>query len=154
MTALIDTDVLVYRYDARFPEKQAIAADLLREGLVADAIVVPHQALVEFMAVTTRPDPGILEPDVARRETEEHLHIFRIVYPNTDVVRTALLGMAHYQLSWFDAHLWAYAEHYGCDRLFSEDFQNGRYYGNVKVVDPFDPDSQITFETPTQRSNS
>ena len=38
------------------------------------------------------------------------------------MVRTALLGMAAYRLSWFDAHLWAYAEHYGMPEILSEDF--------------------------------
>ena len=40
-------------------------------------------------------------------------------------------------LSWIDAHLWAYAEHYGLRELLSEDFQHDRTYGTVRVVDPF-----------------
>jgi predicted nucleic acid-binding protein len=40
-------------------------------------------------------------------------------------------------LSWFDAHLWAYAEHYGLSELLSEDFEHGRVYGAVRVTDPF-----------------
>jgi predicted nucleic acid-binding protein len=50
---------------------------------------------------------------------------------------TALRGAAAYQLSWFDAHLWAYAEHYGLNLLYSEDFQHDRLYGSVRVVNPF-----------------
>ena len=38
---------------------------------------------------------------------------------------------------WFDAHLWAYAEHYGLSELYSEDFQHDRLYGTVRVVNPF-----------------
>ena len=34
MTALIDTNVLVYRFDARFPEKQRVATELLRKGIL------------------------------------------------------------------------------------------------------------------------
>jgi predicted nucleic acid-binding protein len=51
---LIDTNILVYRYDPRFPEKQRIATDLLRQGIAADSIRVPHQGIVEFVAVVTR----------------------------------------------------------------------------------------------------
>ena len=61
----------------------------------------------------------------------------RSLYPNEALVRTALRGAAAYQLSWFDAHLWAYAEHYGLDELWSEDFQHDRLYGTVRVVNPF-----------------
>ena len=52
--SLIDTNVLVYRFAPRFPKKQAIAIKLLREGLSTDSIRIPHQAVLEFMAVVTR----------------------------------------------------------------------------------------------------
>ena len=62
---------------------------------------------------------------------------FSILYPDDAVLRTALRGMAAYQLSWFDAHMWAYAEVFGMAELISEDLQRGRLYGSVRVVDPF-----------------
>ncbi len=49
----------------------------------------------------------------------------------------ALRGAAAYQLPWWDAHLWAYAEVYGLETLVSEDFQDGRLYGSVRAVNPF-----------------
>src|SRR5437879_1478387 len=52
--SLIDTNILVYRFDLRFPKKQAIATKLLREGLSTDSIRIPHQAVLEFMAVVTQ----------------------------------------------------------------------------------------------------
>ncbi len=67
---------------------------------------------------------------------------FPIIYPNEAVVRLALRGAAAYRLSWFDAHLWAYAEHFGLSELWSEDFQHGRMYGTVRAVNPLlDPGS-------------
>jgi predicted nucleic acid-binding protein len=48
-----------------------------------------------------------------------------------------LRGAAAYQLSWFDAHLWAYAEHFDLSVLLSEDFQHDRVYGTVRVINPF-----------------
>ncbi|HET8773150.1 MAG TPA: hypothetical protein VFP80_05145 [Thermoanaerobaculia bacterium] len=48
MAALVDSNVLVYRVDARDRRKQKIATDLLRRGLGDGSIVIPHQALVEF----------------------------------------------------------------------------------------------------------
>lgn len=140
MAALVDTNVLVYRFDARFPDKQARATELLRSGIGDNSIRVPHQAIVEFVAATTRPiDRGasLLEPNDARREAEEMLRQFTILYPDETLVRTALRGMAAYQLSWFDAHLWAYAEHFGLSVLYSEDFQHDRMYGTVRVENPF-----------------
>ncbi len=140
MASLIDTNVLVYRFDYRFRAKQDIAIEILRRGISADDIRIPHQAILEFVAVVTRPLAGsgpLLSAHEALYEAEEFLTQFRILYPNEQIVRLALRGSAAYQLSWFDAHLWAYAEHFGLSELISEDFQHGRLYGTVRVVNPF-----------------
>jgi predicted nucleic acid-binding protein len=65
------------------------------------------------------------------------LTIFEALCPNEAVVRTALRGAALYQLPWYDAHLWAYAEHYDLSEIISENFAYGRRYGAVKIVNPF-----------------
>lgn len=140
MPALVDTNVLVYSYDARFPEKRRIATALLRKGIQEDRVRIPHQAIIEFMAAVTRRLPtgdSILSEEEARRQTEEFLTEFVVLYPNETIVRTALRGTAAYRLSWFDAHLWAYAEYYGLQELISEDFQDGRLYGTVRAINPF-----------------
>lgn len=142
MAYLVDTNILVYRFDGRFPEKQATARELLRKGLAEDAVRIPHQALLEFVAVVTRVRAGasskpLLSADEARRETEELMVQFPVLFPNAALVRMALQGAAAYQLSWFDAHLWAYAEHYGLEEIVSEDFEHGRLYGSVRIRNPF-----------------
>ncbi len=140
MLGLVDTNILVYRFDPRFSDKQEIATALLRRGLVEDQVRIPHQAVVEFMAAVTRPLDGgdpLLAPDDARREAEEILSQFVILYPTELLLRTAIRGWAAYQLGWFDAHLWAYAETYGLPELISEDFQHDRLYGTVRAINPF-----------------
>ncbi len=141
MAALVDTNVLVYRYDSRFPEKQRAAFGLLRWGAEEGSLVVPHQAIVEFVAAATRPlwrgGHSLLTPAEARREAEEILLTFPVLYPTDEVVQNALRAAALYQLSWFDAHLWAYAETFGVPELLSEDFEHGRIYGSVRVINPF-----------------
>ena len=140
MTALVDTNVLVYRFDPRFPERQQRATEILRQGVRNDSIRLPHQAIVEFVAAVTRPlreGPSLLSPDEARREAEELLDQFTVLFPTAGLLRMAIRGAAAYQLSWFDAHLWAYAEYYGLAELWSEDFQHDRLYGTVRIVNPF-----------------
>ncbi len=140
MAALVDTNVLVYVFDPRAPAKQRRASELLLTGLKADDVRLPHQAVLEFVAAVSRPTPAgppLLEAGQARREAEELLAAFEVLYPNEAVVRTALRGAAMYELPWWDAHLWAYAEVYGLSELWSEDFQHDRLYGTVRVVNPF-----------------
>ena len=95
---------------------------------------------MDFVSATTRPlggTPPLLSIQDALREAEEMLTQFVVLYPDEGVLRSALRGAVAYQLSWFDAHLWAYAEHFGLPELFSEDFQHDRMYGSVRVVNPF-----------------
>lgn len=140
MSALVDTSVLVYRFDPRFPRKQRRATELLRRGIEADDLLIPHQALLEFVAAVSKPLPAggpLLSHDDAFLEVEAMLAQFRVVYPTERTVRTALRGAALYRLPWFDAHLWAFADEHGCTTLWSEDFGHDRLYGRVRALDPF-----------------
>lgn len=141
MAFLVDTNILVYRHDPRYPDKQGIANRLLRRAITSGDAVLPYQALVEFVAATTRPLPPqgaslLTRPD-ALREVEELLLQFPVLYPTEAVFRLAVRGAAAYRLSWFDALIWAYAEHYAIPEIQSEDFQPGALYGTVRIVNPF-----------------
>jgi len=139
VAALVDTNILVYRFDNRFPAKQKIATETLRRGILEDSVRLPYQAIVEFVAVVTRPIRGhiILKQVDALREAEEFLKQFTVLYPNEAMLRQAIRGCSAYQLSWFDAHLWSYAEHYGLQEIITEDFQHDRLYGAVRAINPF-----------------
>ncbi|MCY3820897.1 MAG: PIN domain-containing protein [Gammaproteobacteria bacterium] len=137
--ALVDTNILVYRFDPRSPDKQRRATAVLSQGLADEVVRIPHQAIIEFVAAVTRPQQTggpLLSSSDALHEAEEIVTQFPVIYPNEAVVRLALRGAAAYRLSWFDAHLWAYAEHFGLAELWSEDFQHGRMYGTVRAVNP------------------
>jgi predicted nucleic acid-binding protein len=142
VVSLVDTNILIYRFDGRDPVKQHRAREVLRDGLRDDSIVLAHQCIVEFVAAAIRPreDLGrapLLTIAEAQIEAEELVAEYSVLYPTQDVVLTALLGTAAYGLSWFDAHLWAYAEVYGVDEILSEDFTHGRHYGKVRAINPF-----------------
>jgi predicted nucleic acid-binding protein len=140
VAALVDTNVLVYVFDPGEPRKQHMAAELLDEGLQLDSLRLAHQTVVEFVWAVTRPRRGrkpLMSRAAAFREAEELLAQFVVLYPNEPLVHTALRGASAYQLSWYDAHMWAYAEHYGLSELYSEDFEHNRLYGTVRAINPF-----------------
>lgn len=140
VATLIDTNVLVYCFDTDSPRKRRIAQALLERGAAEGDLVLPHQVIIEFLSVVTRSrsqSPPLLPASAAFRETEALLELFTVLYPHEELVRTAMRGAARYQLSWFDAHLWAYAEVNDLSLLISEDFQHGRLYGRVRVINPF-----------------
>lgn len=139
MVSLVDTNILVYCFDFREPGKRTAARVLLRRGAETKSMCIPHQALIEFVSVVTRQTRGIqlLPLEEAVLQAEGFVSQFPILYPDENMFRTALRGMAAYQLPWFDAYLWAYAEHYSLAEILSEDFQHGRIYGSVKIRNPF-----------------
>ena len=153
MKSLVDTNILIYRCDPRFPSKRTVAARLLREGLARGEIVLPHQAVLEFVAVAIRPQSELngaplLDRPAAVREAQDLMAQMPVLYPDAAVLRTALAGMMTHGLSWFDAHLWAYAEVNGLDEILSEDFEHGRRYGTVRVRDPFLEAADAVHELP------
>lgn len=140
VATLVDTNILVYCCDPRDLRKREAAVDVLREGEASGELRIPHQALVEFVNSVTRLR-GRIEPimtlKTATRQAELFMAEFPVLYPNESVFRMALLGKAAYGLPWHDAHLWAYAEHYGLHEILSEDFEHGRMYGTVRIRNPF-----------------
>jgi len=96
VAALVDTNILVYRYDHRYQRKQRIATEVLRRGADDGSIRVPHQAIIEFVAVVTRPLRGhtIMPRTESLREAEELLREFKVLYPNEMILREAVRGCA------------------------------------------------------------
>ena len=96
VAALVDTNILVYRFDTRFADKQKIANDILRQGILEDSVRLPHQAIIEFVAAVTRPIRGhcFLKQVDALREAEELLKQFTVLYPNEAILRNAIRGCA------------------------------------------------------------
>jgi predicted nucleic acid-binding protein len=142
VASLVDTNVLVYRFDPRDPAKQRRATALLEQGVAAQSIVVALQSLLEFVAAVTRPQRALggeplLPLPQALLEAEDLMAQINVLYPSRDVLVTAMRGTAAYGLAWFDAQIWAVAEVHGLGELLSEDFQHGRHYGRVRAVNPF-----------------
>lgn len=142
MTSLVDTNVLVYCFDPRDRQKQKAAIRLLEKGISDNSVTLAYQAIVEFVAAVTRPQRSLAGRSLlplkdALLEAEAFLTEYPIVYPTRELLVTAMRGTATYGLAWFDAQMWAYAETNGLPEILSEDFQHGRHYGGVRVVNPF-----------------
>jgi predicted nucleic acid-binding protein len=95
VAALVDTNVLVYRFDGGFPEKQKRATEILRRGIIENSVRLPHHAIIEFVAAVTHPIRGhiILKQPDALREAEEFLQQFTVLYRNEAILRDALRGL-------------------------------------------------------------
>jgi len=142
VASLVDTNILVYRFDPLAPEKQRRASALLGKGIADRSLRVAHQSILEFVAAVTRPRKvldgrALLTQAEALLEAELLCLQLPVLYPSREVLSTAMRGTTMYGLPWFDAQIWATAEVHGLDELLSEDFAHGRHYGSVRAVNPF-----------------
>ncbi len=133
----LDTNVFVYSLDLQSPAKAKVAQDLIRLAVDTEKGLVSYQVVQEFFHVALR---RFARP-MPLSDCEQYLAI--TLRPLLAVQSSALLcGEAlriHSQhgVSWYDALLVAAALEAQCDVLYSEDFQHGRLFGDLKIVNPF-----------------
>ncbi len=131
----LDSNILIYAFDTAEPAKRTRSRALI-ESLPPSAIVLSAQVLNEFYFTVTRKLRPAL-PAATAEEAVRGLGGFRIL-PVDYRLSIAAMGLVRkHQLSIWDALIVESAIDGGCRTLFSEDFQDGRKYGALKVTDPF-----------------
>ncbi|GJE59539.1 PIN domain-containing protein [Methylobacterium trifolii] len=136
----IDTDVLLYARDDRFPEKQAVARRWLDLLAKREAAVVSPQVLGEFHAVILRGRLPI-DPEEARRTT---LALETWSHGATDLELIAAAWSLREQtgFQWWDCVILGAAIRAECRYLLSEDYQHGREVEGTTIVNPFRVDPE------------
>ena len=130
----IDTNVLVYLFDADSPGKQARSRELLEE--VADSAVLSTQVLAEFYVAVTRKLGKPLSASEARGAVESLCELeVRPVHMN--LVKSAIRRSQDSQLSFWDALIVETAMEADVSALLTEDMQHGQQFDRFRVVNPF-----------------
>lgn len=131
----LDTNILVYAYDATDRAKQHIAQDLVRRALTGE-IVTSTQVLAEFAATLLHKlSPAASPADV--RVILDALGPIQAIVADADMIRRAVEAHAQYGVHFYDGMILAAAEHGACTRILSEDFNAGQSYFGIKVENPF-----------------
>jgi predicted nucleic acid-binding protein len=131
----VDTNVLLYRFSEVSPHKRQ-RADAWVEALWArSAGSISWQVIFEFYANAARKTGVAMS--TARSAVEE-----LIEWAPESPTHAAILRAWHWcdtaEINFWDALIVAAAEQAGCRWLLSEDFQAGRKFAGVTVVDPFE----------------
>ncbi len=139
--ALVDTNILVYLFDPRDHVRQAEAMGLMERLVLRRDAVLSVQCLTEFFrAVRWRlPEPLRLAPDAALAEVARCLRACRVLELTPLVVWEACRGANTFQLSIWDALIWATAKLNQIPMVLSEDFAHNRWLEGVLFLNPFDP---------------
>jgi predicted nucleic acid-binding protein len=132
--SFLDTNVLIYTDDQDAPEKQRLALELFAECRRRRSGVVSTQVLQEYFVTATR-KLGVAA-DVARRKTEIFGRLHLVTLGMEEILGAIDLHRLH-GIAFWDALVVRAALASGCVRLFSEDFQSGRRFDGLEVVNPF-----------------
>ena len=131
----LDTNVLLYFFDGRYAAKRTAARDWVSRLWEHKAAKLSWQVLNEFYANAS---PKIGLPVADARAAVMRFAELEAVDTSTSLMHRAWHWMDHAQVNWWDALILASAEQLDCRWLLSEDFQTGRNYGTVTVVNPFE----------------
>ena len=129
----LDTNILVYVYDLRDPQKQVKAHELVRSIIHRQTGVISTQVLQEFAAVALTKLRHSVEAVIQELILLESLEIVQV---NPKLIRQGVELIERYKIHFWDAILLAAAEEARCDQLYSEDFPDGAVYDKVRVVNP------------------
>jgi predicted nucleic acid-binding protein len=132
----LDTNVMVYAYDGSDAEKCEKSQAILRSCWSNGSGLLSTQVLQEFYVTVTRKLPK----NLSRTKAREVLSIYSAwpVYQPTpaDVIAASELEEKH-SLSFWDALIIVAAQNSGATTLVSEDMQDGRQIGSLKIMNPF-----------------
>lgn len=129
----IDTNVLVYLFDADAPVKKAMAERVLRES---KAIRLSTQVLQEFYVTVTCKLGRPLSPQHAL-EAVQYFQTYPVATISSALVTRSIQRSIEAQLSLWDSLIVETALAERADRLVTEDLQDGWTLGTMRIWNPF-----------------
>jgi predicted nucleic acid-binding protein len=138
-THFVDTNVLLYAASNALADqpKRIVARQVLAEPNIGFSA----QVLQEFYAVAATKQRLQMAHDEAVAVLKS-LAAFPVWPITRDLVLEAIEAKARFGVSYWDAAILAAAKQMGCHTIYSEDFDQGRDYDGIRVVNPF----QTAFE--------
>jgi predicted nucleic acid-binding protein len=140
---LIDTNVLIYAYDAADAAKQRRALDVLRTVREEGVGALSVQVLGEFYTNITRKPLKPLSVEEAQATALRYCRSWPILALTERTFLDAVGAVAQHRLSFWDALIWGTAMQHRVPFIVTEDQQHGRLVGGVRYLDPFAPDFDL-----------
>ncbi len=142
----VDTNVLVYAYDADAGDKHAAARAWMQALWDDESGRLSTQVLQEFYVTVTRKLGRLLSPRSAR-EVVATYRAWPVHRPDVDDVVAATELEERHHLSFWDSLIIVSARRSGAHTLLTEDLQEGRRFDELEVVSPFrdpSPEEHLT----------
>ncbi|HOX17067.1 MAG TPA: PIN domain-containing protein [Spirochaetales bacterium] len=133
----LDTNVVVYTFDASEPAKRERARALMRKALDGRRGAVSWQVVQEFANLALRKFARPLTPAACSAYLRAALFPICAVWPSPALMESALDVHALSGWHWYDSLIVASALEAGCGILYSEDLQAGRRIRGLEIRNPF-----------------
>ena len=130
----VDTNVLIYAHDTRYPAKQA-AADSLIQSLLEGVLL--WQVACEYIAASRKLEPIGYSRHNAWQDLRQLQSVWITKLPSWNVLERGESLMEKYSLSSWDALIIAACLEGGVTRLYSEDFDASAQAEGIEIVNPF-----------------
>jgi predicted nucleic acid-binding protein len=135
---LVDTNILLYAYDAGEPVKQPKALAILDFLSARNAGVLTPQVLGEFFVNGTRKLEKPLTADEAYERIQNYLLSWEVLEVTGAIVLEAVRGVRNYKMNYWDAQIWASARLSQIPIVLTEDFNVGAVIEGVRFINPFE----------------
>jgi len=132
----VDTNVLVYAYDADAGEKHEVARSQLQALWQNESGLISTQVLQEFYVTVSRKLSRPL-PGRTAREVITTYGAWPIYRPDVDDLIAATELEERHQLSFWDSLIIVSALRSGAAMLLTEDLQDGQRFDGLEIISPF-----------------
>lgn len=133
----LDTNIFVYSLDRTAPAKAVRACELIRQAIEKRQGIVSYQVVQEFFNVAFRR----FAQSMSLADAEQYLAMtFRpllAVHSSQALLADAMRSKDKFQVPWYDALIVVSALEGKCTALYSEDFQHGQKFGELRIINPF-----------------
>ena len=133
----LDTNVFIHDFDTRDREKSLRSSQLIRSAISTKQGLVSYQVVQEFFNVAfTRFEEPLTLP-VAEEYFSTIFKPLLAVQSSPRLFVEAIRIRTQHQFSWYDSLIVAAAQESGCSVLYTEDMQDGRRIGGLKIENPY-----------------
>ena len=134
----LDTNLLLYAYDAGSPVKHSVAVRILEDLWKSGNGVLSTQILQEFFVNVTRKIPKPLSVAVGREIVEDFLK-WKVVPVEGRTILRAIDLLEKHKYAFWDSLVIQSAIDGGARWLLSEDLRDGQRIWNLTIRNPFLP---------------
>lgn len=136
-----DTNILVYPFDPRAPEKQLAAGKLWQRALDEAIPICSTQVLQEFFVTVTKiAKQGMPLPE-ARRVVLEFAQVAEVMTITISLIERAIRRVEVSAFSFWDSLIVETAIAADARYLWTEDLQHGQVIETLQIINPFLPNT-------------